>query len=55
MIKPGTIVFATGDCKEGRDEARAWLREKALTPQEVRLYREADMVLVAALVGLDIR
>lgn len=55
MIKPGTIVFATGDCKEGRDEARAWLREKDLTPKQVRLYRESEMVLVAALMGLDIR
>ena len=54
MIKIGTIVFATQDCSEGRAEARAWLKEKGLTPAQVRLYAENDMVLVAALVPLNI-
>lgn len=53
MIKTGTIVFATQDDKDGRDEARAWLRDKELTPQKVRLYRERGMALVVALTELE--
>jgi len=54
MIKVGTIVFATGDCKEGAQEAREWLKEKQLTPKQVRFYRHNDMILVQALVPLHI-
>ncbi len=54
MIKVGTIVFATGDCKDGAQEARAWLKKKQLTPKQVRFYRHDDMILVQALVPLHI-
>ena len=54
MIKPGTVVYATGDCREGIEDARAWLREKALTPADVRLYRADGMVLVEAVRGVEI-
>lgn len=53
-IKSGTIVFATQDCAEGRADARVWLREKGLTPNQVRLYSDGGMVLVSALLPLDI-
>lgn len=49
MVKTGVIVFATGDCKEGRDEARVWLKGKGLTPQDVRLYALDGLVLVETL------
>jgi len=54
LFKPGTILFATADTAEGRADARAWLKEKAMTPEQVRLYREGDMVLVAALVPVSV-
>jgi len=44
LIKAGTILFATSDTAEGRADARAWLKEKSLTPQQVRLYRDDGMV-----------
>lgn len=46
MIKSGVIVYATDDCRDGIEAARVWLREKALTPADVRLYRADGMVLV---------
>ena len=49
QIKVGTIIFATLDCKEGLADARAWLVEKKLTPDQVRLYRLDGQVLVEAL------
>lgn len=55
IFKPGNILFATADTKEGRDDARAWLKEKGFTPQQVRLYCDNDMVLVAALVEVDVK
>ena len=48
MIKAGTIVFATGDFDGGREDAKAWLQEKGLTPDQVRLYVHDGMVLVSA-------
>jgi len=35
-IPAGFIVFATGDCPEGRAEARAWIKAKGLTRQDVK-------------------
>jgi len=49
QIKVGTIIFATLDCKEGLADARAWLVDQKLTPQQVRLYRHDGQVLVDAL------
>ena len=48
MIKPGTIVFATGDCPDGRKDAMRWISEHGLTPDQVRLYVHDGMVLVSA-------
>jgi hypothetical protein len=55
LIKPGTVVYATSDCREGIEDARAWLKEKALTPSDVRLYRADGMVLVEAVRGVEIK
>jgi len=49
VIKRGVIVFATDDCPEGRAEARAWLKSKRMTPQDVRLYALNGQVLVETL------
>lgn len=54
-IKPGVIVFATDASREGILEARAWLKEKALTPDQVRLFRLNDQTLVETLRPVDIR
>ena len=35
-VPAGFIVFATGDCAEGRAEARAWIKAKELTRQDVK-------------------
>lgn len=55
MIKAGVIVFATDSSKAGVEDARAWLKEKALRPDQVRLYRDDGMVLIETLVPVDIR
>jgi hypothetical protein len=52
-LPAGTILFATRDCKEGRGDARQWLRESGLTPKEVRLYSNEGMVLVATISKLE--
>ena len=53
-IKQGVVVFATDDTKEGRDDARAWLKAKSLTPDQVRLFRLNDQVLVETLKAVEI-
>jgi len=47
-FKPGFILFATGDSPEGSADARAWLADKKLTPNQVRLFSLDGMVLVQA-------
>jgi len=49
QIKAGTVIFATLDCKDGLADARSWLVEQKLTPQQVRLYRHDGQVLVETL------
>jgi hypothetical protein len=53
-IKQGVVVFATDDTKGGRDDARAWLKTKGLTPDQVRLFRLNDQVLVETLKAVEI-
>ena len=48
-IKTGVVVFATDDTREGIMAAREWLKEKKLTPDQVRLYRHQGMTLVETL------
>lgn len=48
-IKAGVIVFATSDCREGIADARGWLKEKGLKPDEVRLYRHEGQALIETL------
>jgi hypothetical protein len=55
QIKTGTIVFATSDCKEGQADARQWLRDKGLKPDQVRLYRDKGQVLVQTLKPIVIK
>jgi len=45
-IKTSVTVFATDDCRDGAADARAWLKEKGLTPDQVRLFRHNGQVLV---------
>lgn len=45
-IKPGFVVFATEDTRDGILDARAWLKEKGLQPDQVRLFRHNGQVLV---------
>jgi hypothetical protein len=52
-LPAGTILFATRDCKGGRVDARQWLRGSGLTPEQVRLYSDEGMVMVAALTKLE--
>jgi len=47
-IKAGTIVFATDDSREGVADARAWLKEKDLTPDNVHFYQADGMTLISA-------
>jgi|OM-RGC.v1.037260008 hypothetical protein len=47
-IKAGTIVFATDDSPKGVADARAWLKEKNLTPDDVHFYQAEGMTLIAA-------
>lgn len=54
-IKAGVIVFATDDSKDGIQDARAWLKEKAFTPQQVRLYKHEGQTLVETLQAVFIR
>lgn len=54
-IKTGFIVFATDASREGVEDARAWLREKKLTPDQVRLYQHDGMTLVQTKVPVEIR
>jgi hypothetical protein len=48
-IKIGTIIFATSDCKAGIADARAYLAEMKLKPDQVRLYRHDGQVLIQTL------
>lgn len=54
-IKAGTIVFATDASAEGVADARKWLRDTGLTPQDVRLYLLDGMTLVQALREIEIK
>jgi hypothetical protein len=49
MVKAGVIVFATQDCKDGRADARRWLKETGLKPDQVRLFVADGQVLVETL------
>jgi hypothetical protein len=49
LIKSGFIVFATDDSRAGIDAARVWLKLKALSQDQVRLYRDNGQVLVETL------
>ena len=48
MIQPGTVMFASQDCQESVDEAKAYIRELGLTSEIVRLIRKDGQVLVIA-------
>jgi len=51
-IKAGTIIFATDASAEGRADARAWLKKRGYTPQDVRFYEHDGMTLVQAVRNL---
>ena len=54
-IKTGVVVFATDDSREGVLDARAWLKEKGLTPDQVRLFRLNGQTLVETLRPVEIK
>lgn len=54
-IKTGVIVFATDDSREGILDARAWLKEKGMTPDQVRLFRHDGMTLIETLRPIEIQ
>ena len=53
-IKPGFVVYADSDTREGIEAARAWLKEKNLTPQDVRLFRADGLVMVETLRAVEL-
>lgn len=55
MIKPGVIAFATDSSREGIEDARAWLKEREMTPDKVRLYVENGMALVQVVKPVEIK
>ena len=55
MIKPGVIAFATDASREGIEDARAWLKEREMTPDKVRLYIENGMALVQVVKPVEIK
>jgi hypothetical protein len=48
-IKTGVIVFATDASRDGVIAARSWLKEKALAPDQVRLFNLDGQTLVETL------
>lgn len=53
-IKTGFVVFATDDTRCGILDARAWLKENNMTPDQVRLYRHDGQILVETLKPISI-
>jgi hypothetical protein len=54
-IKAGVIVFASSDCREGVADARAYLAEMKLKPDQVRLYRHDGQVLIQTLKPVSLK
>ncbi len=54
IFKPGWILFATDDSKEGVLAARAWLAEHKLKPDQVRLFALNGQTLVEAIKPVEI-
>lgn len=52
-LKAGTIIFWTQDCADGRAEARAWLKAKGYTPQQVFLTELGGEILATLRVKID--
>lgn len=48
MIKHGTIMYASQDCPESVEEARAYIAREGLTSDDVRLIRKEGKILVIA-------
>lgn len=48
MIQSGFILYASSDCPESVDEARAYIARVGLTSEDVRLIRKEGQVLVVA-------
>lgn len=48
MIQSGFILYASSDCPESIEEARAYIAENGLTQEDVRFIRKEGQVLVVA-------
>ena len=46
MIPAGTIIYASADCPEAIDEARAHAKRMALTTEDCRMVRRSGQVLL---------
>lgn len=47
-IQKGMIVYASDDCRAAFEEAKAHAMAQGWTQQDVRIYREKDMLLMEA-------
>lgn len=46
MIPAGTIIYASHDCPEAVEEARAHAKASALTTDDCRMVRRSGMILL---------
>ena len=46
MIPAGTIIYASDDCPEAVEEARAHAKAMALTTEDCRMVRRSGMILL---------
>ena len=46
MIPAGTILYASHDCQEAVEEARAHAKAMALTTEDCRMVRRSGMILL---------
>jgi len=47
-IRAGTVIFATTDCPEAIEEARAYARASGFSQDDIRICKNEDMVIIRA-------
>lgn len=52
-LKPGTVIFWTDDCPDGRKEVRAWLKAQGYTPDQVALTQVGNEIVAVLKVRVD--
>lgn len=48
MIQSGHVLYASSDCPEAIEEARAYIAKEVLTSEDVRFIKKEGQVLVIA-------